>query len=277
LANVLFEDDMLKDDFEIDVDGMEWYGVHDDLPASREASIMPVVILGRGVGSPVQQDDVTCVSQAILRDPTISDTLAQCLKEETLSLAFSQTLVLAFDDDLALYQAEHPLSRVIEALKTLKKNPKYEKALRNLVIVHGSADDLPGLIKKETGEKGGRIFVFAPDKDQTKQKIQAMDPVYNKVYIDEKGFEATPRAYYPLAEIVVISLAQHFDHLISEGDIEKELHIDGKTVDLSARCIEHMSLKDGVLIFTLLPNAAQHDKTALVKLYTAWLPFLEAA
>ncbi|MDP2928807.1 MAG: hypothetical protein Q8O01_01920, partial [Candidatus Omnitrophota bacterium] len=210
-----------------------------------------------------------------LRDISEARLLAKCIKEATLSLSFDKKLVLAFDEDMARYQSQNPLRRVVEALNELKKKEVYRKILSNLIIVSSSADNLTGKLKEYIGDENSRVFVFAGADDRTRDKLRKIEAQVRTVYIDGKHFQS--RAYYPIAEIVVLALARHFDGIIGDGDTATTLKIEGKDFELASINIESMRMDGQAIIFKLLPGAKEHDTQELIQRYAAMTPFLEAA
>lgn len=85
------------------------------------------------------------------------------------------------------------------------------------------------------------------------------------------------RAYYPIAEIAALTLAQYFDHLVGEGEITTMLKMGEKDFELSSINIESLRMERRTLIFKLLPHAVEHDTQELIRRYAAMKPFLEAA
>jgi serine/threonine protein kinase len=209
------------------------------------------------------------------RAPNMAETMARFIKEGTLSLAFSGKVVLAFDKNIAQRQDQAPLGRLVEVLNELKDDPRYRKILKNLVIITAPAEELSNKLKVYAEDKNAKVFVFADASDDTREKLGQIPSGVNSVYIDEKDFQ--PRAYYPIAEIVVIALSQYCDRLIKEGDIATALNIDGRSFDLAALNIGSLKVDNGVLIVKLLPASEQHDMQMLIKRYAAIREFLEAA
>jgi len=181
-----------------------------------------------------------------LRDLTAEDQLVQTMVEKIISIAFTKKVVLAFDSKLGgMHSAK--LRAIFEVIEELKKDPKFEKFLRTRNI-----EVLPRLtdVDKFAGVDTAEVFVFTGD--------AAAVPVAGNVHtaiVNEKDFPAD--AYYPLAEIVAISLSNFLDsNTLSKAVlIAKELNIDS--------IVE----SDGRLVFTLLPSAKEHELQELVRRY----------
>ena len=161
-------------------------------------------------------------------------------------MALMRKVVLAFDPKLGgMHSAK--IRAVFEVIEELKKNPKFEKFLRTRNI-----EVLPKLkdIDRFAGVESAEVFVFTgDDKD-----IPVAGNVHTAI-VNEKGFPAN--AYYPLAEIVAITLSNFLD----SDTLPKAVMIAGKLN------IDSIIEADGRLIFTLLPGAAELDTQVLVKRY----------
>ena len=95
------------------------------------------------------------------------------------------------------------------------------------------------------------------------------------VFINENDI---PRnAYYPLAEIVTITLAQLFaPEIISTQNIKSLL--EGKfQIDLAQLNIESVRREGKAIIFTLLPDAEELKYQDLIKRYAAFKRALKSA
>lgn len=134
---------------------------------------------------------------------------------------------------------------------------------------------MPGKLKEYVRDGKSRIFLFATTDSKTNQRIKDLEGIVNSVYIDEKNFPA--RAYYPIAEIVVLTIAHYFNSIVDESKLLRSFKIDEKDFALTAINIESIRMDGASLIFTLLPHAREHETKELVQRYAAILPFLEAA
>jgi len=215
------------------------------------------------------------IKLALNDDRISSEDLAQSLKGSLASLLFNEKVILAFEDSLARQQDQGPLRKLLDALRELRENPAYEKILKNLIIVSAPADKMSEKLKEHTADGNAKVFLFASDK--MREGLAAVESeAASAVYIDDNEFHAS--SYYPIAEIVVIALAQYRDSLIAKGDKVKALTIDGKALALEGINIESLSIDEkGTLIVRLLPKAQQHEPGDLVRRYAAMRQFLEAA
>lgn len=121
---------------------------------------------------------------------------------------------------------------------------------------------LPGKLKDYIKE-GAEIFVFA--RGSERDKIETLVGKVHSTYINENNFPIN--AYYPIMEIVTITLAQF---------------MDGQTIKQIPCALDKLNIKsvienDGTLIFTLLPKAKQYDTRDLIKQYSILKKLLESA
>ena len=223
----------------------------------------------------IAQMELKPLETNVLRDISSTEMLVKCLEEGIISRSFDKKLVLAFDKDIALYQSENPLRRITQALRELKDKEAYKKILSNLVIVSASADAMPEKLKDYLGEKGTQVMIFARADSDTRSKLSAIESRTRAVYIDESAFKHG--AYYPLAEIVVLALAQHIENIVGTKGPVSFIKIDAKVLDLSTINIKDVTNDGAALIFSLLPTAKEYEMQELVKRYAAIMPFLESA
>jgi len=194
-------------------------------------------------------------------DLTDQETLAQILIEAVFSIMLRKKLVLAFDDKLGGMQASKVLA-VFDELNDLKKEPKYEKLLENLVIIKDDISKLPQKVSDYL-EDDAEVFVFA--RQHERETLSDIEKSVNSVYINED--ELPENAYHPLAEIVTITLSHYLDSSTLEriADILEKLNI------------ESIDPEDGMLIFKLLPDAKEFDRMELIKKYANLKRFLRSA
>jgi hypothetical protein len=181
-----------------------------------------------------------------LRDLESEDQVVQTIVEKILSMALTKKVVLAFDPRLGgMHSAK--IRAVFEVIEELKKDPKFEKFLRtrNVEVLTKLND-----VTKFAGADNAEVFVFAGDS----LGIPAAANVHTTI-IDEKGFPSN--AYYPLAEIVAITLANFLD----SSTLDRAKAIANKLN------IESITEADGHLVFTLLPSAKEHEFQELVRRY----------
>ncbi len=207
-----------------------------------------------------------------LRDLADPDELSRSIAEMILSTTFNRKLVLAFDSDIAACQAGGPMG-ICEALEKLKEDPKFEKILRNLVIVKAPAEELASKLDRYAGEKDAEILVFAAE--NAREILKKLESRVRSTYINEKDFPMG--SYYPLAEVIAISLAQLFEESIPENSMVTVLRAGSREVALKDLNIESIARKNNVLIFKLLPDAEPCDTGELIKKYAEIKRVLRAA
>ena len=182
---------------------------------------------------------------AHLRDLTNEGQLAQTIVEKVLSIALTKKVVLVFDERLGSGQSVRMFRDFKYMILELKKNPKLAKLLQNLIVKTNleSAEAF-------AGEKDAEVFVFTAD-----EKYMASSGNIHASIINEKGFPMN--AYYPLAEIVAITLSNFLD-----TNTLLEAIVIARKINISS-----IDLADGRLVFTLLPSAKEHEIQELVQRY----------
>ncbi|MFC1548551.1 hypothetical protein ACFL5E_01175 [Candidatus Omnitrophota bacterium] len=208
----------------------------------------------------------------VLRDIKNEEELCQSFIDIAISKLLSdgvEKLVLAFDTSLAEGQGVNPIT-LMERLEELKEDDRYKVLLKDLVIIKAPANKLEGKLAEYMDKENTPVFVFAHNAN--KRALRRVEPKANTVYIKEEGAGGLsfPReAYYPLLEVVVISLAYYIDKSSLEH-VEKHL----KAVN-----IEDIDPTDesSLLVFTLLPEATPIDLQAHMKKYRRLKEFLKAA
>lgn len=181
-----------------------------------------------------------------LRDLTSEGELVQTMVEKILSIALTKKVVLAFDPKLGgMHSAK--IRAVFEVIEELKKDPKFEKFLRtrNIEVLSKLTD-----VDKFAGIDTAEVFVFTGDITG----IPVAENVHTAI-VNEKDFPTD--AYYPLAEIVAISLSNFLD----SSTLSKAMLIARKIN------IDSIVESDGRLVFTLLPSAKEHELQELVRHY----------
>jgi hypothetical protein len=197
--------------------------------------------------------------------------------EMLIGLSCNNEVVFTFDKKLAEGRDENPLRNFLKAIENLKRNPKYKKILQNLIIIPASVDKIPSILEEYKGKKHTKVFTFAREAKEARGALSEIEAVKNfqVVYINENGMD--PSAYYPLAEIVAIALAQVFSpSLIANKDTEylagfRELH------QLAGVNIKAVRREGKAIIFTLLPNAKALSYQELIQRYAKLKRFLKAA
>ena len=188
--------------------------------------------------------------------------LASSFADKLLSILAVKKVVLAFEDGLGGANSSYVLD-VFDEIKKLKKDPKYKRFLRNLEVITAPSSRLSQEVSEHIDENT-EVFVFA--RTSERKKVKVIEEVTHTTYINEE--EHFWNNYYPLAEIVTITLSQHIDPTTLDrvSSLLEELNLSSS-----------MSLNSGVIIFTLLPDAREYDKQSLIKKYAALKRALVAA
>jgi hypothetical protein len=110
------------------------------------------------------------------------------------------------------------------------------------------------------------IFTFA--RVDTKEALAGIGSKIHPTFIEEKyeGNDFPIDAYYPLLEMVTVTLSQYLD----------PMPMDELSGILSKIKIKP-DMQDGFLVFTLLPPAKCYDKQELLKQYARVKELLRAA
>jgi len=203
----------------------------------------------------------TVVRTSFIRDLTKEEELMTNLVEAVFTKSLSGTVVLAFDEKLGGVEAKK-VHAVFDELADLKKDDKYKKLLENVVIIKKSITELRTKISEYSGTNA-EVFVFA--REAEKEALSDIDAAAHSVFIDEGRFPE--KAYYPLAEIVTITLSHHIDPSTLKHVSEMLQKINIESID-----------EDGdTLIFKLLPDAEEIDRQELIKKYARLKRFLRSA
>jgi hypothetical protein len=152
--------------------------------------------------------------------------------------------------------------------------------LKNLKIITASPENMRSMVEETAGEDA-EVFMFSRYRHNVELAGLEADERMHTVYIDELiegDREFGKRAYYPLAEIVVISIAQAIAPIIVKNKITTVLKVPGlEDIILHDINIESVLQKGNTLFFTLLPDAKEYDKGELIKKYAELKRFLKAA
>ncbi|MBF0216799.1 MAG: hypothetical protein HQL30_07390 [Candidatus Omnitrophica bacterium] len=212
---------------------------------------------------------------SILRQIEDPSEAAVCLLEEMLSFSFSKKIVLLFEDSLALEHPESPLAHFTEAIEFLKGNEKYKNISRNIEIRTSSIEGLFSAAKEYSTREDTELFTFSSmgSRDGLNDLEQRRN--VHTSYLDDDNFPM--EAYYPLTEIVVISIAESLSPSILGAGATKELRIPGSSVLLDKINIGSIKRDRNSLIFTLLPDAVTFDRNELLGKYAYLKRFLKAA
>ena len=160
---------------------------------------------------------------------------------------------------------------IVEMLKRLKKKEKYAELLKNVTIVTSSSSKMHNKLQKHLGKKDVEVFLFASEsKRASLKKLEGKTSVH-ATYVDDSKF--TEGAYYPLLEVVTITLEKHIFSLESVLDNLKEMEISLKELNITSVS----EGENGSLVFTLIPNAEPFDERDLIRKYAALRRALIAA
>ncbi len=219
-------------------------------PEIAEAAVSKATDIKR-TAAPVIKTNVP--REEFLRDMNNLDDVGKNMVECILSLSLSKKVVLAFDNKLGGLQARTVLS-VFAELEKLKDDEKFKRILKNLQIVILPTEQMASKAKDYRSE-GCEVFIFA--RSTERGKLVSAELVANSTYIDEAQFPLYDSGvYYPLAEIVTVTLAQYLDPRSIEdlGAVLKDMNIKP-------------AVKDGVYIFTLLPPSQRFNPQELMQRY----------
>lgn len=239
-------------------------------------------VSANAVSAPVVSASEQDVALLFLQDMKDPERLIRNMLGAIFSIQQSgKKLVLAFHDDLKGFETGqwHTLLRKLEALKS---EPLFEKMLKDLVIIP-SFDTQEDLVKNlqdrgidASDAKRNLICEFAPKAER--EKIGSTKPAMRAIFIDEKkGFDPT-LYYYPLFEIVTITLTRY----LNEKDFEDKTHnikdvIKKFDSELGELNIESVNEDTGVLVFTLIPKAERYDTNNRADRYALLMRFIDAA
>ncbi len=236
--------------------------------------------IGLGAAKSISRETREAASgEPYLRDIKDPKELAQNLIETIASILITKKrLVLAFHSNIAGLQNKRP-QLFLRQLEELKKAEEFSRLLENLVIVSfNSQEDLNKKLEANRISAGdvdhNLVFTFAPNAERT--NLKDLSQAINAVFIDD-GKDLDPLLYYyPLFEIITITLVKYL-HDYTRGDIYnimKDLKIDPKTLNI-AEISDEMS--GAFLIFTLIPKAGRYDMGQRVERYALISRFIETA
>jgi len=227
----------------------------DDLKKFAKAfSTTPEKLLGHEKNQLLTTDQ----EQPFLRNLTKPKELSQNMIEAVLSILLSgKKLVLAFDSGIGGLQSSSPLG-VFRSLKALKKDPKFKKLLKNLIIIETTTENMHNKIQAYFGEENTEVLVYARKSEKERlQKLENKTRI-NLFYINENGF--TTDAWYPLTEIVTLTLIKH----LNAYNIDELLAvINESNIELKQLNIASIKGDKGIIIFDLLPSAKPYSPQEL--------------
>jgi hypothetical protein len=255
-----------------------------------------------------EEDDLVPLDyydSVFLRDLRLNGEVAGNLLETIKSLLYSgKRLVIALDRNIKDTRALQ-VFRELERIKgKVGRDSVLGRKLNNLVIIPevGSSDELMRALAERDislDEADGNprsgideknlvvIFSSLSEEDAESERyrygdMEKLDNVFCS-YIRGSGMEGK-YLYYPLPEVVVITLLDVLDHMfgaprhIPDGHISGALEMhDGKLVlaDINIDSIAKNGI--GRLVFTLLPKASPYDMDGSRNRYARIIEFLKAA
>lgn len=194
-----------------------------------------------------------------------ADGFPLCFLEELIGLSLNHKVVLVFDERLGRGKAGGPLNSFLEAVARFRSDKRYAGVMKDLIVVSSDVKDVPGILAEHEDAAGTKVFTFAVESERSRSML---DPVRERtdarmVFIDENGIP--DNAYYPLMEIVTMSMAEAF------------VRPDTISYDLKGLNIASVQREGGTVIFTLLPEAEEMSYGTLIKRYALFKRVLRAA
>jgi hypothetical protein len=217
----------------------------------------------------------------LLRDINDPDELAKNLVEMAVSGTLAKIgkdplkkkIFLTFDGSIDSDEAVN----IFRILEDLKKDDNYKKLLNNLeVVIPGSKQTLSEAIDVRMKEKGYRkedavIFVFAEEGAKDELSWAKNKDNIQLAYI-QRAKEFQKIHYYPLAEIVTITLARYISRGRLNGFTKEEL----EAINIAEMGPEAY-VPNSPLIFKLLPNIERYDHNRHMDRYAIMRQVIEAA
>ncbi|MFH1877758.1 MAG: hypothetical protein ABH883_03020 [Candidatus Omnitrophota bacterium] len=183
-------------------------------------------------------------------------------------------IVFAFDVYLGERQGEKGI-KLIEMIEDLKSDHRYSEFLGNMEVIRFDTTrrDKKGLKSlQERIDMGALVFSFARDTGQARKNLKDMGNRNNHrlSYINDRKVSeilCTEKVYYPIFEIVTITLARYMDEMPLE-----EIKNVGEKAAITAE------EQGGMLIFTILPSIKHFETNKeQVQYYAAKKQILLAA
>jgi len=236
--------------------------------------LLPAEAMPSGVLNDKNTDGVMVADRTHFRNIKDPKQMANNMIEAAMSILLShKKLVLAFHKDLFKSGRVQVLLR---KLAKLKEDPQFGKLLQGLEIIQ-SCEDLPGELARrdiDASDERNVIFMFAGG--DAIAEMQRVSPLVKTVLIDDgKDFEPA-LYYYPLFEIVAITLLKYHQRY-SKEDVGAVFTKFGMTR-------EEFNIKDfsdddprASLVFTLLPRAERLNTAIGPERYGLVLSFIASA
>jgi hypothetical protein len=163
---------------------------------------------------------------------------------------------------------------IFDTLYRLKTDPKssFHELFKDLTLVKSQPEKIPILLQNMEKGANDEVFVFARTSEKgtfarvcEEKALPAIDSKSRPVYIDESQFPIG--AYYPLMEIVTISLvAAHKRYTAKEVKSILIKQFNATLDQLNLADISD-SAPDAFFVFMLLPSAATLSTGELMKQY----------
>ncbi|MDD4203437.1 MAG: Fic family protein, partial [Candidatus Omnitrophica bacterium] len=185
-----------------------------------------------------------------LRDISNEDSLVKNMIESVLSILLSNNktepkLVLAFHKKIFGFDKNQKITRLIEELEQLKIKPGFDRLLKNLTLIKDVQDEED--ISTETlqnkgidiSQKDTHVFMFTPE--SVKDEFADLPDVINSVFINEGNDFNAYTNYYPIAEIVTMTLVKYHKGYTAEQILQE---LKGLGIELKELSIETITDTD---------------------------------
>jgi hypothetical protein len=196
-----------------------------------------------------------------MRNITKEDELVKSAKESIMSIIMSgKKVVLAFHSDIKGLEIDR-LREVLTDLENLKKDDKFGRIFKNLFIIESFSSE--STLAKRLGEVGvdpnnsgqGVVFVFSSAAKSSVLRTAAI-----KAVVINEGRNFDPMLYYyPLPEIVAITLMMYMDETCSVREMSealRKIHLD-RIANID-RVTDDRA--DAFLVFYLIPNVERYSR-----------------
>ena len=216
-----------------------------------------------------------------LRNIVDTKELTQNMIEGILSQLFSnKKLTLAFSRKLSGLQSKQ-LGALLKQLNkwkesTARGNAKMKSLLDNFTILE--YDDLKAELDRrgiDARAKDAVILTYAPKPEDGSSDTSSLGGAVRPVYIIEETGAFPADFYYPLLEMVTVSLAKELLRWnkveLKEALIASNITTDNFGIDAA------MDERSGALVFRVLPRMKRYNNSDRVDRYTRLIQFLRAA
>ena len=182
-------------------------------------------------------------------------------------------LVLAFHSKLKGYDLKR-VQVLIRQLNKLKEKEGFKQLLQNLTIIQSFDDETSlqaELVRNsiDPNERNTAAFLFAPAAEQ--KNLPNSNPNMHQVFINEnEEFFDTTKLYYPLFEIVVMTLVKYHTNY-SREEMRAAFPLGEINIDL-------VDDDNAFLVFSLLPRIKRYNAdTERVERYTLINKWIKSA